>query len=222
MDTGTILLRLALSVVLSGLIGQERENKNRPAGFRTHILVCVGATLVMLTSEFIFEQYKGITNLDPARLGAQVISGIGFLGAGTIIRDGGSVKGLTTAASLWSVACVGLAVGTGFYQAAIIGTILIYLTLLLLGKFGRAIESKSSHMEICIDMDNKPGKIGEIGTFLGKYDVNIRNIEFLRDDGLDENEVLLKLALKLPHGITHERIIEELEHISGIHHVDEV
>lgn len=222
MDTGTILLRLALSVVLSGLIGQERENKNRPAGFRTHILVCVGSTIVMLTSEFVFQQYKGVANMDPARLGAQVISGIGFLGAGTIIRDGGSVKGLTTAASLWSVACVGLAVGIGFYQGAIIGTILIYLTLFLLGKFGRAIENKASHLEICIDMENKPGKIGEIGTFLGKYDVNIRNIEFLHDDGLDENEVLIKLALKLPHGITHDRIIEELSHISGILHVDRV
>lgn len=222
MNTGTIVLRLALAVVLSGLIGQERENKNRPAGFRTHILVCVGSTIVMLTSEYVFEQYKGLTNLDPARLGAQVISGIGFLGAGTIIRDGGSVKGLTTAASLWSVACVGLAVGIGFYQGAVIGTVLIYLTLLLLGKFGRAIESKASHMEICIDMDNRPGKIGEIGTFLGKYDVNIRNIEFLSDDGLDENEVLIKLGLKLPHGVTHDKIIEELGHISGIRHVDKV
>lgn len=222
MDTVTILLRLALAVVLSGLIGQERENKNRPAGFRTHILVCVGATMVMLTSIYMFDKYRGIVNLDPARLGAQVISGIGFLGAGTIIREGGSVKGLTTAASLWSVACIGLAVGMGFYEGAIIGTVMIYLTLLVLGRFGKAIESKASHLEIVIDLDNIPGKIGEIGTFLGKHNVNIRNIEFLNEEGLEENEIMIKIALKLPHGISHEQLLDDLRKLTGIRSVHKI
>ena len=106
-----LLVRLALGCLLGGLIGIEREKNRHPAGFRTHILVCVGATLIMLCNIYIFEEYKSYANIDPARLGAQVISGIGFLGAGTILKEGVTVKGLTTAASLWSVAGIGLAVG---------------------------------------------------------------------------------------------------------------
>lgn len=123
------LLRLTLAGVFGGFIGFEREHSHRPAGFRTHILVAVGSTLVMLTSSYIFLEYQAFTNVDPARLGAQVISGIGFLGAGTILREGFSVKGLTTAASLWAVSCIGLAVGIGYYEGAFIATIFIYITL---------------------------------------------------------------------------------------------
>lgn len=123
------LLRLGLATVLSSFIGNEREHINRPAGIRTHVLVCIGAALMTITSEFVCNKYTGIMNMDPTRLGAQVVSGIGFLGAGTIIKEGFSVKGLTTAASLWVVSCVGLTCGTGFYSAAVIATLLIYLTL---------------------------------------------------------------------------------------------
>jgi len=214
-----IVTRLVLSVILGGLIGMERENKNRPAGFRTHILVCVGAALVMITSEFISEKYRGITAVDPTRLGAQVISGIGFLGAGTIIRQGASVKGLTTAASLWAVACVGLAAGCGFYWGALGGAVIIYITLILLSKFEILFERKSAYLNICVEMKNKPGKIGEIGMMLGRYDVSIRNIEFL-NDGAEEEDVLLKLSLKLPHGLAHDRIIKEIAKIEGINSIE--
>lgn len=112
-----------------GIIGFEREHVHRPAGFRTHILVCVGSALVMITSEYIYYNFSSHVNTDPARLGAQVISGIGFLGAGTIIKEGISVKGLTTAASLWAVSCIGIAVGIGFYVGAFIATACIFLTL---------------------------------------------------------------------------------------------
>lgn len=130
----TTLVRLLLAAILGGFIGNEREHSNRPAGLRTHALVCIGSALVMVTSEFIFMKYQGQTNLDPARLGAQVISGIGFLGAGTIIKEGFSVKGLTTAASLWAVSCIGIALGIGFYSGAIIATILIFSILQALKK----------------------------------------------------------------------------------------
>lgn len=139
----TILLRLVLATVLGGIIGFERENISRPAGFRTHILVCVGAALIMVTSEFIQRKYAGTVNMDPARLGAQVISGIGFLGAGTIIRDGSNVKGLTTAASLWAVSGVGIAAGIGFYEGAVTATILIFFTLIVLRKFEHSFPKKS-------------------------------------------------------------------------------
>ena len=132
MDFNIIIMRLLLALVLSGLIGMEREKKSRPAGLRTHVLVCVSSALVMLTSKYISDEIGGT---DPARLGAQVISGIGFLGAGTILRQGVSIKGLTTAASLWAVACMGLAIGVGFYEGAIVVAIIIYFSLFLLRKF---------------------------------------------------------------------------------------
>ena len=122
--------RLVCAMILGLIIGLEREYTHRPAGMRTHILVALGSCAVMLTGQMIFAQYQpyGATP-DPARLAAQVIAGVGFLGAGTIMRDGANVKGLTTAASLWGVACLGIAVGGGYYSIALIGTVLVILTL---------------------------------------------------------------------------------------------
>ena len=114
-----IMWRLLLTLLLCGLIGLERQIHRRTAGFRTHILVGMGSCLIMLTSLYIFDIYKSQVALDPARIAAGVITGIGFLGAGAIIRYGESVKGLTTAASLWVSAGIGLAVGCGFYPAAL-------------------------------------------------------------------------------------------------------
>ena len=127
-----IVVRLILSIVLSGLIGLERQLHRRYAGLRTHILVSMGSCLIMLTSLYVFDIYKNIVPLDPARIAAGVITGIGFLGAGTIIRDRAEVKGLTTAASLWVVAAIGLAVGCGFNKAAIFATVLALIVLFVL------------------------------------------------------------------------------------------
>lgn len=127
-----VIQRLIIAAFLSGLIGLERQIHRRAAGLRTHILVCVGSTLIMLTSLYIFDIYKDVVALDPSRLAAGVITGIGFLGAGTIIRYGEEVKGLTTAATLWLASGVGLAVGCGFYIAAVSSTIVVILVLLSL------------------------------------------------------------------------------------------
>ncbi|MFH1269827.1 MAG: MgtC/SapB family protein [Candidatus Omnitrophota bacterium] len=127
-----IIVRLVLSVVLSGFIGLERQVHRRTAGLRTHILVSLGSCLIMLTSIYIFAIYKNEASMDPARIAAGVITGIGFLGAGTIIREKEGVKGLTTAASLWVVAGVGLATGCGFYKAALFATVLALITLFFL------------------------------------------------------------------------------------------
>ena len=112
-----MILRLIVATLFGGLIGLERESHKRPAGFRTHILVCIGSALVMMISQYAFLEFSGKLGYDPGRIAAQVISGIGFLGAGTILREGSTIKGLTTAASLWVVAGIGLAVGTGFYAS---------------------------------------------------------------------------------------------------------
>lgn len=132
-----IILRLVIAVVLSGLIGLERQIHRRTAGLRTHIIVSLGSCLIMLTSMYVFDIYKNVASLDPSRIAAGVITGIGFLGAGAIMREREGVKGLTTAASLWIVAAIGLATGCGFYSAAFFTTILTLVVLLLL----RYIES---------------------------------------------------------------------------------
>jgi len=129
-----IFLRLIVALVLSGLVGLERQVHRRTAGFRTHILVSLGSCLIMLTSMYVFDIYKNIAPLDPSRIAAGVITGIGFLGAGAILRESGGdgIKGLTTAASLWVVAAIGLAVGCGFYKAAVFTTALTLVVLLFL------------------------------------------------------------------------------------------
>ncbi len=138
-----IIARLTLSLVLSGLIGLERQVHRRTAGMRTHILVCLGSCLIMLTSLYVFDIYKNITRLDPTRIAAGITAGIGFLGAGAIIRQRetvDSVVGLTTAASLWVVAGIGMAVGCGFYAAGMYTTVLTLIVLF----FFRTFEAKLS------------------------------------------------------------------------------
>lgn len=127
-----IIVRLTLSLLLGGLIGLEREMHGRPAGLRTHILVSVGSCLIMLTSMYIFAIYNTTARVDPSRIAANVVTGIGFLGAGAIIRDSGGVRGLTTAASLWMAAGIGLAIGCGFYTAGMFSTVITLIVLFFL------------------------------------------------------------------------------------------
>lgn len=127
---GEICLRLACAMLVGLVIGIEREYTHRPAGMRTHILVALGACVVSITGELLFHHYHALgANPDPARLGAQVITGVGFLGTGTILREGATVKGLTTAASVWAVACLGIAAGFGYYALAISGMVFIFVAL---------------------------------------------------------------------------------------------
>ncbi|MFA4992242.1 MAG: MgtC/SapB family protein [Candidatus Omnitrophota bacterium] len=137
-----VVVRLLAAALLGGMIGIERESHNRRiAGLRTHILVSVGSALIMLVSIYIFEAYMGKAPVDPARIAAGVVTGIGFLGAGTIIRSGESIKGLTTAASLWAVSGIGLSVGCGFYIAGWTAAVIVLITLYLLKKI--PIEDKT-------------------------------------------------------------------------------
>ena len=129
----SVSLRLILALLFGGIIGLERGSNRHPAGFRTHILVCVGAALAMMTNQFILQQFD---TGDPARLGAQVITGVGFLGVGTILVTGRhKIKGLTTAAGLWASACLGLAIGIGFYSGAIVAALIIFISLTMAAVF---------------------------------------------------------------------------------------
>jgi len=209
--------RLLLAVLLGGFIGYEREHTNRPAGFRTHILVCAGAALVMATSEYMVGRYS-ISAVDPARLGAQVISGIGFLGAGTIIRDGVNVRGLTTAASLWAVSCVGIAVGCGFYLGAVIATILIFITLITLKKAERRFSRRNRFRTIIIESENISGQVGIVTNLLEKSSIEIKNIQLYKNK---DNAQMIKLLVRLPGGAMDAQTLNELQAIEGVREVYE-
>lgn len=139
---GEMMIRILVAFVLSGLIGLEREWRRHEAGLRTHILVCVGSTLIMLTSLHVFDIYKSAASVDPTRIAAGVITGIGFLGAGAIIRSEKDVRGLTTASSLWVVAALGLNIGCGFFKTSLFVTFLVLTVLLFLRKFEHVLLKK--------------------------------------------------------------------------------
>lgn len=195
MPIEVIVIRLITAAILGGLIGMERENRRRAAGFRTHILVSVGAALAMVSSEYIFNLYKGVTNLDPARLGAQVISGIGFLGAGTIIREGPNVQGLTTAATLWAVSCVGIAAGIGFYEAAIVATVIIYLTLVVLRKFENVINKSDSTIKLSMKVAQSSEQFVKVNSLIKSTRTTVTKMDIITQP---ENSVFLQVVLKTP------------------------
>ena len=209
-----MILKLVLAMVFGGLIGLEREIGNRPAGYRTHTLVCMGSVLVMMTSEFMLNTYSHLP--DPARLGAQVISGIGFLGAGTILKDGSRVRGLTTAASLWVVACIGLAIGVGFYWGALIATLLSYVTLVFLKKFEGFVPSHSNY-EISLEIPNSPGQIAKITSVLSELNIRVRDIKVDSGEG---DHTCAFFNLVLPPGIDKRTVGAELSRLQGVSFLD--
>lgn len=195
-----ILLRLFLAVVIGGVIGYEREVHHRTAGFRTHILVCIGAAIVSLIQinignkaiELIgtSKELANVIKVDYGRLGAQVITGVGFLGAGTIIHEKGNIKGLTTAASLWVVACLGLAVGMGDYITSFLGAVFIVITLVFLKKIQDKVIEKMSLKRVEVQYYktcNTQNYIEEI--FDGAF-IKVKSIEFINQE--DEEEIIYK------------------------------
>ncbi|MFC6231441.1 MgtC/SapB family protein [Paenibacillus allorhizosphaerae] len=173
-----------MSALLGGLIGLEREWHNHAAGFRTHILVCLGSTSIMLLSIYGFEAFVHEPNVrvDPARLAAQVISGIGFLGAGAILRTGSTVSGLTTAASVWVVAAIGLSIGAGFFYPALLTTLLVLISLFALNKWEKVIMRKRRNHELMIKIPDKPGTLGQIASTLEELGFQIKNIQMKPSD----------------------------------------
>jgi len=172
------VLRILGSMVIGGFIGTQREFKGNSAGLRTHTLVALGACIAMLTNEYLFKTYSHISNMDIARMGSYVITGIGFLGAGSIIKDGFRVRGLTTAAGLWVVACLGIAIGAGFYLAAGVGTALVIITISALKWLEKRFFSLNKRTQINFQAKNSPGKLAEVLNEIGKLSGNISNINF--------------------------------------------
>lgn len=212
-----VLFRLILAATLSGIIGFEREFHGRAAGFRTHILLCIGSTLVMLTSMHIFDVYYGKVACDPARLAAGVVTGIGFLGAGAIMRSRASVRGLTTAASLWAVAGIGLAVGSGLYFASIVTTVLVMITLMLFSRLEHAMIRKDWYKTIIIEAKEGVGQLKKLREILAEYKVEITDFE--AEHSADALFMILKLGLKLQSAKYSEQLILDISRLDGVKNV---
>lgn len=209
-----ILFRLVLASILSGVVGFEREFHGRSAGFRTHILLCVGSTLIMLTSIYIFDLYIGRVPLDPARLAAGVVTGIGFLGAGTIMRYKASVRGLTTAASLWVVTGIGLAVGTGLYFGAVVTSVIAVIALMFFGKLEHVMIRKDWYKTLFIETKDGTAQLKTIRDVLSEYECEIT--DFQVGQSSDGSNMVLKVGLKLSTSRYNDQIIKDVAGLEGI------
>ncbi|HEY8344537.1 MAG TPA: MgtC/SapB family protein [Bacillota bacterium] len=201
--------RLVLAALMGSFIGLEREAHGRPAGLRTHTLVALGSCLIMLISIYAF---SGSSTRDPARLAAQVVSGIGFLGAGTILREGASIRGLTTAATLWVVAGIGLAIGSGFYLGGVVTTIISVFTLVFLNNIEKKyIDTKSTKVRAV--MEDRPGQLAAFCRVFAERNISIKDVDLHIDE--KTGKALITVYLK-GHNIPKERILEELTSLPGM------
>jgi len=203
---------LILAMFLGGVVGWQRETAVKPAGFRTHILVCVGAALFTLISRFGFFE----SGADPSRVASNIVVGIGFLGAGTIWRTGASVQGLTTAASLWTVAAIGMAAGIGYYWGALVTTIIVISALSLMKSIEVRIR-RPGVGQLMVGTVDRPGQLGRIGTVLGGFGVDIEHIDF--SSRMDER-VILRLEVRLPVHVSRHEVLVALGDVDGVSEVE--
>lgn len=206
-------LKLVLIVILSGIVGYERESWNKPAGFRTHVLVGISAVLVMICGEYLSER----SGADPTRIPAQLLSGIGFLGAGTILRDGFNVKGLTTAAGLLAITCIGLFVGAGYYLGAIIATAVVYVVL----SYSHKLSTKLEHTDI-LDLNisaNKPKEIiKDLSEIFKSSSVEIVRLKVIENE---DREDYIRVILKYKENTNKNEILSKIIEIDKVKEVVE-
>ena len=224
------LLRLSVAMFCGGAIGLERGKKRRPAGFRTHMLVCIGAALAMLISQYLSMMETtfwaqlvspNAPKTDLSRLGAQVINGIGFLGAGTIIVTGRQeVKGLTTAAGLWASACMGLAIGAGFVEGAFFGCVLIILTIIMFSHLERAIVSRARNINLYVEFLHVDD-LGRIIEAIKTQDIRIFDVELQRAKRASANQGAV-FSVRLPKRMSHTTMMTELAGVENVCAIEEL
>lgn len=216
----SVVLRLLLAVILGGIIGLQRGIRGQFAGFRTHILVCVGAALAMLTNQYICNVFEGTH--DPARLGAQVITGVGFLGVGTILVTGShKIKGLTTAAGLWASACLGLAVGIGFYSGAVIAAVIIYICLAILPKVEYAFLRHSMRIDLYVEISSMQG-LKDLMNYMHDNEIRIIEKTLSSTTPLFKESLPLLITIKCTKKKKHDAIIKDLNNMEYILFSEEV
>ena len=213
----SIIIRILAAFFLGGIIGMERGMKNRPAGLRTYMLVCVGACVVMMINQYTYQVY-GVG--DPVRLGAQVVSGIGFLGAGTIIvTSHNQIKGLTTAAGLWASACIGLAIGIGLYEIAVVGGAAVFLSLTVLHGWDYYMRSKTRIIDAYIELDTGVS----LGTFLRNArdaDLAVSDVQLERDPGIAEETASFLATVKGKKKMSQIQLIQALKKLEGVKYLE--
>lgn len=214
----TIIVRVLLATFIGGLIGTERDMRQRSAGIRTHMLVCLGAAIVMMTNEYIYLE-MGDGNIDITRMGAQVVSGIGFIGAGTILvtRDN-RIKGLTTAAGLWAAAALGLGIGIGFYEMAVIGAIAIFGIMIVMRPYRDFIQGRASQSDLTLMIHSKDGFTSFLD-FISLYPIQITD---LRVENESEHQIIFLVNLEFGKKIHKDDVIEKLNKYDEILHVFEI
>ena len=215
----TVIVRLVLAVICGGFIGLERERKRRPAGFRTHILICLGAAMTTLTSQYLALELGA--NTDVARLGAQVIAGVGFIGAGTIIvTKRKQVKGLTTAAGLWVSAIVGLCCGAGFYEGAIFATLIILLAELVFARLEYFIVSHAKTFTLFVEY-TESSKLANIMDTIKGDNVYILDMEVSKSSS--SSNYFVTFSLKMPRKkASHQAVMTHIAKIDGVASVEEL
>ena len=216
----SITLRMVLATICGGIIGVEREYKRRPAGFRTHILICLGAAMTTLTSQFLYLNMHYYT--DMARLGAQVVAGMGFIGAGTIIVTRRQrVKGLTTAAGLWASAIVGLALGGGFYEGGVFATLLILSAELLFSKLEYRMMENAPEVNLYMEYTGKPC-LECVLRLYRERELKVLNMEITRSTGSENHNACAIFTLRLNRKCSAEQLLTEMNAISGVVSVEEL
>ena len=207
-----VALRVAAAVIVGGILGLERGMKNRPAGLRTYMLVCVGACVIMLTNQYIYQVFG---SGDPVRMGAQVVSGIGFLGAGTIIvTRRNQIKGLTTAAGLWSAAGVGLAIGVGFYLGALVTTFVVVLAFTVVANLEFHVSAKRQRLFVYLELDSVDSVTGVIDIIKTKY--GAIEIQVTPSRSGTAKNVGMEALIRVPRKHTVEERIQDLQNIDHV------
>ncbi len=209
-----IVLRLLVSLLLGGAIGWERESKRQTAGLRTHVMICMGATLFMITSIYIPQTFRGFPNGDPGRLAAQVVSGVGFLGAGAIFRIGSNVKGLTTAATIWVVAAIGLAVGAGEYIGALTGTSFILFVLTGLGKVERKFFREYSTNMLLVQFQTGKLETDALFTTLKRHKIRTKSTSIQQSKS--KKSTRIKLMIQIPRGLNYKQFYHDLNELPDV------
>ncbi|MBN2260627.1 MAG: MgtC/SapB family protein [Clostridiales bacterium] len=215
MSVAENMFKLVFAAFSGGIIGFERESKNRPAGLRTHALVSIGAVLVMIIPFGIIADGNNVLPFDVTRLGAQVISGIGFLGAGTIIRNGNSVKGLTTAASLWVAAIIGLTIGAEIYFISFLATAIVIFVLQVFGDFEHRQTFKNRNLEFLLQTTNLIKQIGLVNKAVEDFGLKLTNIEII-ENKIEDDNIKLIVRVNVPNRIKTEDLVSEFERFNTV------
>ncbi len=218
-NTVSIVLRLLLATFMGGTIGYERSTHGQPAGIRTFSLVCMGAALVIIVDEYLVDTYH---TGDPARLAAQVISGIGFLGAGSILVTGRNyIRGLTTAASLWATACLGISVGSGYFQGSIAAFLMLVFVMTVMTKVSHRIDENLPVIKLYLEVDKNEG-LSELNDFVKKNDYNIVTLEKQKKATLLAKDIVLMVNIDLKKRCNHSDILSKLNQLETIHYMEEL